>query len=116
MTEIILIYPPIQRRIMSPALGVLYLAGELEQNGFDVHFIDQLSPEKTKQQLKLHIGKETLFVGVSSMSGPQITNALLATKASKEVDPLVPVLWGGVHASLLPRALQNLLKIVKINF
>jgi len=42
------------------------------------------------------------------MTGPQILYALEGCKLVKERYPDVPIIWGGIHASLLPeQTLEN---------
>lgn len=36
------------------------------------------------------------------MTGPQILHALTASKLVRNLYPGVPIIWGGIHASLLP--------------
>jgi radical SAM superfamily enzyme YgiQ (UPF0313 family) len=43
-----------------------------------------------------------LFVGISSMSGRQIRYALEFAKKVRTSNPSVPIIWGGVHPTLLP--------------
>ncbi len=43
-----------------------------------------------------------LFVGISCMSGQQIKYALEFARAVRLQNPAVPLVWGGVHPTLLP--------------
>lgn len=46
--------------------------------------------------------------GVTSMTGPQILHALAACKLVRHRHPDLPIVWGGIHASLLPaQTLEN---------
>lgn len=45
---------------------------------------------------------EPIFVGISSMSGPQIEFGLEFAKKVRNEDPNIPIVWGGVHPTLLP--------------
>lgn len=42
------------------------------------------------------------IVGVSAMTGRQIAYGLQAARLAREVNPDVKIIWGGIHASLLP--------------
>ncbi len=72
----------------------------LDKEGYHVKIIDQRISPNWKSDLKKELSKRPLFVGVTSMTGPQINNALEISGLVKEHE--VPVVWGGVHASLLP--------------
>ena len=50
---------------------------------------------------KLQVG-DPIFVGISSMSGQQIRHGLYFAKKVRESDPSIPIVWGGVHPTLLP--------------
>ena len=102
MAEIILIYPQLKLKRIGPPLSLLFLAGELEKRGFEVQILDQLSIHDTKRSLELFLGPETLFVGISSMTGKQLKQALAATALIKSINPEVPIVWGGVHPSIFP--------------
>jgi len=75
-------------------------------SGYDVRIIDQRIDRKWKESLKREL-KDAFLFGTTSMTGPQIKYALEASKFVKE-NSYVPVVWGGIHASLLPeQTIQN---------
>jgi len=43
-----------------------------------------------------------LFVGLSSITGRQCMDAAVLARAIREVAPGIPLVWGGIHASLVP--------------
>jgi radical SAM superfamily enzyme YgiQ (UPF0313 family) len=43
-----------------------------------------------------------LCVGISSMTGHQITGGLEFAKKIKKTNPEIPIIWGGPHATILP--------------
>src|SRR5438093_1345881 len=43
-----------------------------------------------------------LFVGLSSITGRQCYDAAILARAIREVAPQIPLVWGGIHASLVP--------------
>src|SRR5450756_2703781 len=49
----------------------------------------------------LRIG-DPLFVGITAMSGPQIRYGLEFARRVHAAKPHVPIVWGGVHPTLLP--------------
>lgn len=78
----------------------------LDKENYDVKIIDQRVSPEWEDDLRKELSKKPLFVGVTSMTGPQIKNALDISMIVKEYE--VPVVWGGVHASLLPsQTLEN---------
>jgi anaerobic magnesium-protoporphyrin IX monomethyl ester cyclase len=107
---IILVYPKTDyycTTVLAP-LSLVYVAS-LVKNNFNVVIFDQRVDEKWQQHLintlkTAHI----LCVGISTMTGPQIMGGLQAAKVIKEVSPSVPIVWGGIHPSLLPElTIQN---------
>lgn len=78
-------------------LSLLYIAAILKQEGFIVKILDM----RLEDFRSCSIG-EPVFVGISCMSGMQIKYALdFAWKVRKE-NPACPIVWGGVHPTLLP--------------
>ena len=82
-------------------MSLLSVAAPLVKNGFSVKIIDQRADDNWKETLLKELKEKPLFLGVSSKTGKQIMNALEASKIAKE-NSSVPVVWGGVHPSLLP--------------
>ena len=48
------------------------------------------------------IARRPICFGVTCMTGPQILHALEACRLVRQNRPEVPIVWGGIHASLLP--------------
>jgi radical SAM superfamily enzyme YgiQ (UPF0313 family) len=78
-------------------LSILHLAASLEQDGFAVKTIDM----RLQDYRHFDLGAP-LFVGISTMSGMQIRYALQFARYFRAKRPQVPIVWGGVHPSLLP--------------
>ncbi|MGB7575272.1 MAG: radical SAM protein, partial [Thermodesulfobacteriota bacterium] len=75
--------------------------------GYDVKIIDQRVEPGWRSILKQELQKDPICVGVSSMTGPQLRHALEISKIAKEYGN-APVIWGGIHPSLLPeQTLRN---------
>ncbi|MFC1485633.1 B12-binding domain-containing radical SAM protein [Candidatus Latescibacterota bacterium] len=88
-------------------LGLLAIATPLDIAGYRVKIIDQFVDRNWKDMLREELAKKTICVGISVKTGPQIRFALEASKIVKE-NGNVPVVWGGIHPSLLPeQTLQN---------
>ncbi len=70
---------------------------------FETVLIDTRVDKNWKEHLKEEIKKEPACVGVTSMTGNQIGYALEISAYAKKISK-VPVVWGGIHASLLPES------------
>ncbi|MCE5327358.1 MAG: B12-binding domain-containing radical SAM protein [Planctomycetaceae bacterium] len=81
-------------------LGLLHLAAALRQAGFSVALIDMGTIDAWQEKLAAAIGPETLLAGTGPMTGFQIKGSLEFSRKVKELSR-VPVVWGGLHASLL---------------
>jgi anaerobic magnesium-protoporphyrin IX monomethyl ester cyclase len=88
---------------MAPPFGILYLADALEKAGFSVRLIHELGTEADIQALvELVSVEKPLLVGFSTLTGPSLLPTAQASKAIKETQP-VPVVWGGLHPTMLPQ-------------
>lgn len=88
-------------------LGIMSIAGYLRDNGFKVEIIDQrVDPRGWKKELQYFVERNPLFVGISTMTGTQIHHALKTASVVRAVDPKTPLVWGGVHPTLM--ALQTI--------
>ena len=96
--EIVLVFPG---KFKAPdpqvPLSLLYLASPLEKAGYQVRIIDM----RMQNPNELSVGKP-VFVGISSMSGLQIRYSLEFAKKVRVENPSCPIVWGGIHPSLLP--------------
>ena len=107
MSEIILIYPRLTREndpsaLLMP-LSLIYVAQPLRRNGYSVTIIDQRVAPDWPNKLRQELSKgETICVGISAMTGLQIEGGIAAGKITRQYGGDVPIVWGGVHASLLP--------------
>jgi radical SAM superfamily enzyme YgiQ (UPF0313 family) len=55
------------------------------------------------EKLVLKESKDALCVGITAMTGYQITDGLRVAKLIKQKNPETPIVWGGWHSSLLPK-------------
>ena len=86
-------------------LSVLYVAAPLVAAGVDVEILDERLLKETEPALRDSLAREgeLLAFGVSAMTGLQITHGLKASRLVREAAPGVPVVWGGVHPTILGR-------------
>ncbi len=103
MSKILLFFPKLEDKdqILLPA-SVLMVAAPLAKTGYEVKIIDQRVEPKWREIILAELKQEPLVFGVSALTGKQILNGLVASKLVKK-NSLVPVVWGGVHPSLLPK-------------
>lgn len=86
--------------------SLLAAATLLDIEGYNIKIIDQRVNSDWESELVKELKKVPLFVGVTSMTGPQILHALSISKIAKQYE--IPVVWGGVHPSLMPQqTLEN---------
>jgi len=83
--------------------GLLHLAAPLVAAGYDVKIIDEAVEENAEGLLKEELKKNPVCVGISSMTGAQISNGLRFSKIVKEESD-IPVVWGGAHPTVEPEA------------
>jgi radical SAM superfamily enzyme YgiQ (UPF0313 family) len=110
--KVILVYPRLSsgwraQPRCAPPMSLICVATPVHGAGYDVRIIDQRIEPNWRAILTHELDQDPICVGISSMTGPQLRFAL-------EISQLVrahgrtPVVWGGVHASLLPeQTLRN---------
>jgi anaerobic magnesium-protoporphyrin IX monomethyl ester cyclase len=96
----------VQPRIELP-LCLLTIATPLDRAGYDIKIIDQRIDKGWRKHLLEEINKNPICVGITSMTGPQIRNGLEASRLVRQHGD-IPIVWGGIHPTLLPRqTLEN---------
>ncbi len=84
-------------------LSLLYVASGLIKDGFEVTILDnRVAKRPWKEILLENIGDDTLFAGITVMSGSPIANAIEISKSIKSIKD-IPVVWGGAHPTIMPR-------------
>jgi radical SAM superfamily enzyme YgiQ (UPF0313 family) len=104
MVDVVLVHPiadPHASGAPRLPLGVLSVAGPVDGAGYRVQIIDQQVDASWEQTLKRALATRPLCVGVSAMTGDQIRYGLAAAALVRSASS-VPIVWGGVHPSLLP--------------
>ena len=108
-SEIILVQPKAGEWEMAevrPPNSLLAVAATPHHKGYKIRIIDQRIDKNWKETLRKSLN-DAIIVGTTAMTGPQIKYALEASKIAK-LNSDVPVVWGGIHASLLPEeTIQN---------
>ena len=95
--KILLVYPGTYGEFKPfMPLSLLYLASILRLNGYECEVFDMRLQELGKCDLS-----GTLCVGISTMTGPMVGDALRFAESVRAYDKSIPIIWGGVHPSLL---------------
>ncbi|MBI5144899.1 MAG: B12-binding domain-containing radical SAM protein [Candidatus Omnitrophica bacterium] len=116
MSDVVLVYP--RSDSIEPAMNHFYLPLALlncsvyVSQDFSVKIIDQRTDRNWKNTLISELNTRPLCVGITSLTGDQIAYALEATRLVK-IHSDIPVIWGGVHATILP---EQTLMNPQINF
>ncbi|MGD0643532.1 MAG: radical SAM protein [Candidatus Bathyarchaeia archaeon] len=96
--EVLLVFPG---KYNSPnpqvPLSLLHLASFLIMGGYSVKILDM----RLESLSDFEIGKP-IFVGISSIHGSQIRYGLEFARRVRALDSSIPLVWGGVHPTLLP--------------
>jgi anaerobic magnesium-protoporphyrin IX monomethyl ester cyclase len=106
MPDVILVYPrtlwDIKNVTTRLPLAALYIGTVLQERGYSVRVIDQRVDERWGDTLRDALRERPLWVGVSAMTGRQIRWGLEASQIVRDADPGIPIVWGGVHPTILP--------------
>lgn len=104
MAQVVLYNPAELRtpRIPMIPLALLAISTPLKKAGYMISIIDARVEKNPQQLLSESISDETICVCISALSGTPIHNALEAAKTVRSINPKIPIVWGGFHASLLP--------------
>lgn len=104
MADIILVQPLANRfdkvSIRVPN-GLLAVAALPDKAGFTVKILDLKIDNKWRQTLKESIGADTLCVGINCSTGRMISSALEIAGHIRQINPKLPVVWGGPHPTLV---------------
>ena len=102
VADIILINPHGTRFVgdYTLPLGLLQSSVYISEK-YNVKILDLRVKPDWKSALLAELKKEPHFVGISTITGPNLTSALQISKFVKENSKAL-VVWGGIHASLLP--------------
>lgn len=110
--RVLLVYPRIIKGWQAHSradipMSLLCIATPVVNAGYDVKIIDQRVEPRWRSTLRQELQKDLICVGISSMTGPQLRYALEISKIAQKYGN-APVVWGGIHPSLLPeQTLQN---------
>lgn len=109
MKKVILYYPkltgdndshPLYRGL---PLSVLTLAAQFDEKDYQIIVIDgRLENNIYRYDLSNLLDDECVCIGVSAITSYQIMDGINFSRQVKELNPDVPIVWGGWHPSLMP--------------
>ncbi len=105
MSDVVLVYPKTGFDLKKISIHLplaLLSACSIITEDFEVKIIDQRTTPDWEGALEKELKTKPLCVGLTSMTGRQIKYALEVSQFVRNMSPDVPIVWGGVHASLLP--------------
>jgi anaerobic magnesium-protoporphyrin IX monomethyl ester cyclase len=88
-------------QILGMPYGPLYLSESLYRQGYEPYIVYTTNDEAIKKVIQL-VTNDTLCIGISTMSGVQLFNAISIATILKKMYPHLPLVWGGVHVTALP--------------
>ncbi len=107
--KIVLINPSLSQNTKAksrvfPITGLMQIGTVLKNAGWNVLLLDgdNFTIEEFKNQLEKNIDHNVLFVGLSVMTC-QVPWSYEICKYIKNIYPDIPIIWGGVHATLFPQ-------------
>ncbi len=110
--RVVLVYPQhatgwqAQPRVELP-FGLLCIATPADRAGYQVKIIDQRIEPNWRSILIKELEYDPICIGITSMTGPQLRYALEISRIAKKYGN-APVVWGGVHPTILPeQTLKN---------
>lgn len=81
-----------------PPLSHLALAGPLRQAGYEVIILDA-KWDLDWQERTRDLGDRLLCVGVTSLTGPAVSDGLEFSAFIRRLNPELPIIWGGWQAT-----------------
>ena len=105
MSDVLLFQPATgfyDKIVKSIPLGLLSISRYLDKEGYKIKIIDQRVDGNWQNNLKKELKKSPICFGTTSATGYPIYNALNASKFVKDNSD-IPVVWGGIHTTLLPK-------------
>lgn len=82
-------------------LALLAIGSVLDSEKYEVIIVDGRIDENPIEKIKSHLVNAICF-GITALTGSPIKDALYVTEEVKNMNPNLPVIWGGWHTSLFP--------------
>ncbi|OGC47072.1 MAG: hypothetical protein A3A94_03445 [Candidatus Portnoybacteria bacterium RIFCSPLOWO2_01_FULL_43_11] len=81
-------------------MGLLAISSYLDSEGYDIKIFHSYDEEYYLKALN-HLDK-AICVGITAMTGYQITDGLRFADLVRRKNKTVPIIWGGIHPTILP--------------
>ena len=92
-----------EKRISVAPLALLHISSFLVKDGFEVRIVsDSLCKDPIKETLTQC--DDSVCLGITAMTGTQISEGLKVATAVKQKYPELPIVWGGWHPSIMPES------------
>jgi len=103
--KVLLVNPQHPERLvrLNIPLGLLYVGTAASRHGYGVNILDANNypnPRTFYDRLEEEL-EGVLAVGLSAMTA-QIASAIKIADHVRRVDPAIPIIWGGIHATMYP--------------
>lgn len=104
--KVVLLYPKNHfHKVYHPwtwaPLPIMAVSAPLFAEGYEVALIDA-NVEPAWQERVVAECRDSMMLGISCMTGPQINFGLQAAAAVRKAGLSLPIIWGGYHPSILP--------------
>ncbi len=83
-------------------MALLAACNYADRDGYKIKLIDQRMDENWEKTLRSELKNGTLFAALSAFTGDQVHFSLDAAKVIRDANPDLPIVWGGIHSTLLP--------------
>jgi anaerobic magnesium-protoporphyrin IX monomethyl ester cyclase len=83
-------------------LALVAVGSALDPSRFQVVIVDGRLEADPVAKLLAQVDDTTVCLGVTVLTGAPIRAALAATRAVRQANPRLPIVWGGWHPSLFP--------------
>jgi radical SAM superfamily enzyme YgiQ (UPF0313 family) len=97
----VVLYNP-QAVFFTMPLALLAVGSALDPEKYEIVIVDGRLDADPVAALRPHL-EDALCLGVTVLTGAPISDALMVSRAAKQVRPALPVIWGGWHPSMFAR-------------
>src|SRR5664279_3864759 len=99
--KVVFFFPAFSSQEATAPLGILAVSTPLLAAGYQVKIIDSTITPNFQQRVLEEV-RDAICLCVSLVTGPMIRETVQMARAVKSLYPLLPVVLGGWHPSLLP--------------
>ena len=102
---VVLVFPDCESQdpVLQLPMSLLHLAAPLVADGQEVVILDQRLTPDWKAELAEVLKSEPICLGISCFISRQVANASEVARYASSLQGDLPIVWGGVHPSLLPQ-------------